>query len=280
MTANSYGKSRVRLTKIIRQANNHDIKELSVSIQIQGEFDRTFLSGDNRQIVATDSMKNTGFVLAAGNEFDSIEKFARILAEHFIKTYSHVSHSTIEIEEDLWQRVSIGGVGHPHAFYGAGGEKRWCHAGADRNGVAVSSGIRELRVVKTTASEFKGFIRDQYTTLPEVQDRIFGTTIAATWVLDQTGPDFNRYYETIRSAIIETFATHQSLSVQQTLHEAAQIVLDRCPAVQSITLTMPNQHRIPFNLEPFNLKNNNEIFVNTDEPFGLISATISRNSAR
>src|SRR5215510_10811091 len=109
MTTNSYGKSRVRLTKIVRQGDHHNIKEFNINIQVQGEFDRAFLSGDNSQIVATDSMKNTVYVLAAKNEFESIEKFARILAEHFIRTYKHISGVTTEIEEDLWQRVLLDG---------------------------------------------------------------------------------------------------------------------------------------------------------------------------
>jgi urate oxidase len=276
MTTNSYGKSRVRLTKIVRQGDNHNIIELNINIQVQGEFDRAFLSGDNSQIVATDSMKNTVYVLAAKNEFDSIEKFAGILAEHFIRTYKHVSGVTIEIEEDLWQRVVLDGKAHPHAFFGAGGEKRWCQVRTDRQHATFSSGIRDLRVVKTSASEFSGFIRDEYTTLPEVRDRIFGTTIASTWVFGRAADDFDLCYERIRSAIIEIFATHHSLSVQQTLYEAAQTALDRCSSVQSINLTMPNQHRIPFNLEPFKLENTNQIFVTTDEPYGLISATITR----
>jgi len=264
------------LTKIVRQGDNHDIKELNINIQVQGEFDRAFLSGDNSQIIATDSMKNTVYVLAAKNEFNSIEKFARILAEHFIKAYKHVSGVTIEIEEDLWQRVVVDGKAHPHAFFGAGGEKRWCQVTTDRKHATVSSGIRDLRVVKTTASEFWGFIRDEYTTLPEVRDRVFGTTISSTWVFHEADPDFNLCYQKIRFAILETFATHYSLSVQQTLYEAGPTALDRCASVQSISLSMPNQHRIPFNLEPFKLENTNQIFVTTDEPFGLISATISR----
>jgi urate oxidase len=276
MTTNSYGKSRVRLTKIVREGDIHNIKELTIDIQIQGEFDRAFLSGDNSQIVATDSMKNTVYVLAAKNEFESIEEFGSILAEHFIRTYKHVSGVTIEIEEDLWQRVVLDGKAHPHAFFGAGGEKRWCQVATDRTRATVSSGIRDLRVVKTTASEFWGFIRDEYTTLPEVRDRIFGATIASTWVFDKADHDFNLCYEKIRSAIIEVFATHHSLSVQQTLYEAAQRALDRCNTVKSISLIMPNQHRVPFNLEPFKLENTNQIFITTDEPYGLISATISR----
>jgi urate oxidase len=264
------------LTKIVRQGDTHNIKELNIHIQIQGEFERAFLSGDNSQIIATDSMKNTVYVLAAKNEFDNVEEFARILAEHFIRTYKHLSAVTIEIEEDLWQRVVVDGKAHPHAFFGAGGEKRWCQVITDRTRATVSSGIRDLRVVKTTASEFWGFIRDEYTTLPEVRDRIFGTTIAATWLFDEADHDFNLCYKTVRSAIIEVFATHYSLSVQQTLYEAGQRALDRCASVQSISLTMPNQHRIPFNLEPFKLANTNQIFVTTDEPYGVISATISR----
>ena len=271
-----YGKSRVRLTKLGRRAQQHQLSEISVDITLSGDFEDTYISGDNAQVVATDSMKNTVYVLAARHDFDSIESFAKILALHFLGQYQHVDGVTVGIIEDLWQRIEYEGKPHPHAFFGAGAEKRFASVKATRENLVVESGIDNLRVVKTTKSEFVGFIRDSYTTLPEVKDRIFGTSVLARWQYQGEGQAFNDCYEAIRRTVLEIFASHNSLSVQQTLHEIAQAALERCPGVSSITLTMPNQHRIPFNLEPFGLENRNEIFITTDEPYGLISASISR----
>lgn len=272
----SYGKSRVRLTKVIRRGEQHTLMELNVDIQLEGDFQDTYLTGDNSKVVATDSMKNTVYVLAASHDFHDIESFAKILASHFLDKYAQVNSTTVNIWQDLWQRIEVEGKQHPHSFYGAGGEKRVTSVHATREGITIESGIEDLRVVKTTNSEFWGFVRDKYTTLPEVRDRIFGTTVAASWLFDGDKYDFDKCYDIMRKAVLDVFASHVSLSVQQTLYEIGQTALERCNCISQITLTMPNQHRVPFNLAPLGLENRNEVFVTTDEPYGLISGTIAR----
>jgi len=277
MIYDSYGKSRVNVTKVTRHSDRHDLKEISVDMQLEGDFREAFTEGDNSSLVATDSMKNTIYVLAAKNELKDIESFAKIVATHFLETYVHVSMVTVSITEDRWQRIDLNGKPHPHAFSGAGGERRATEIQMTRAGVVIESGIDDLRVVKTTDSEFCGFVRDEYTTLPEAKDRIFGTTVSARWLYDGEKCEFDKCYNLIRQTLLEIFATHFSLSIQQTLYEIGQTALERCGSIKEITLTMPNQHRIPFNLQPFGLENRNEIFVNTEEPYGLITATISRS---
>ncbi len=277
LVQNAYGKSRVRLSKVTRHKDRHELQELSVDVLLQGDFADTYTQGNNSKVVATDSIRNTVYVLAAEHELKDIESFARDLSSHFLKTYAQVEEATVSISQDLWQRIDVNGTPHHHAFYGAGGEKRYAQAAQTRDKLSIISGIDDLRLVKTTDSEFVGFVRDRYTTLAEVKDRIFGTTVQARWLFASPDNDFNHCYELIRGAIFDVFATHMSLSVQQTMNEAGQQALARCACIKEITLIMPNQHRIPFNLQPFGLENKNEIFVTTDEPYGLISATIVRN---
>jgi urate oxidase len=276
LVQNSYGKSHVRLTKLSRRPDRHELRELSVEIHLEGKFEDTFTTGDNSLVVATDSMKNIVYVLGAKHDFDCIESFAKILAAHFLQQYQQVEAVSVSVTEELWQRIVLDGKPHQHAFFGAGAEKRSVNLKATRAGTAIESGIDNLCVVKTTNSAFLGFIRDSYTTLPDCSDRIFGTSVSARWLQEDQSSDFDTCYHAVRQAVLEIFATHVSLSVQQTLHEIAQTSLERCPSIKAITLTMPNQHRIPFNLEPFGLENRNEIFITTDEPYGLISASIAR----
>ncbi len=277
LAANSYGKSRVRLTKITRHADRHDLKEICIDIQLQGEFDKSYVTGDNSQVVATDSMKNTVYVLAANHSLADIESFGKSLAGHFLATYAQVRSCTINLSEELWQRiVSADGNPHPHAFFGAGDEKHAAEVRADRQSISVESAVEGLKLVKTTDSEFWGFVRDRFTTLPETKDRIFGTSVTARWTYRHENPDYQRCYETVRSVILRVFATHKSLGVQHTIHEIGQIALGELNELNEITIMMPNEHRILFNLQPFGLENKNEIFVATDEPYGLISATIKR----
>jgi urate oxidase len=274
----AYGKSKVRLTKVSREGDRHELKEICVDISLEGSFHDTYTTGDNSNIIATDSMKNTVYVLAAQHPLKNIESFATTLATHFISRYEQVDKVTISIAEELWQRIHLKGEAHAHAFSGAGAEKRTTKVEQTREQVTIESGITDLRVVKTTNSAFEGFIRDQYTTLPETKDRIFGTSISAVWQYASGDIDFNDAYLKVREIVLEIFAEHMSLSVQQTLHEIGQEALKHCPYINEISLTMPNEHRIPFVLHHFGVDNKNEISITTAEPYGLITATIARTN--
>jgi urate oxidase len=275
---NSYGKSKVRLTKVSRTADRHELAELSVTIELKGDFTASYVKGDNRNIIATDSMKNTVYVLAKENTFASIEDFATILCDHFLKTYPQVYSASIMIEETKWKRINIDNNPHPHAFTSGGAEKRVCTANLVRDARTITrhGGVTDLQVLKTTASEFTDFVTDRYRTLKDAKDRIFATTIEARWNYYPDATDFNKYFADIRAALIKTFATHYSLAVQQTLLAMGEAALAACPKIDLIDLKLPNHHRIPFHLQPFGLENNNEIFVPTDEPFGSISGTVQR----
>jgi urate oxidase len=275
LSKNSYGKSHVRLSKVIRHGDRHDLMELSANIELEGEFAESYTKGDNSRIVATDTMKNTVYALAANHKLDSIESFAQSLVEHFLQKYSHVAAVTVSIQQDRWLRIDHN---HPHAFVSGGDEKRICKISRRRTGTATqrTGGIDGLVVVKTANSAFTGFLRDQFTTLPETSDRIFGTSVRAEWIYTPGPHDFNSIYDRSRSRIIDVFAKHKSMAVQETEYEMGKAVLDACPEIEEISITLPNQHRIPINMQPFGLENKNEIFVPQDEPFGLIKATVRR----
>jgi urate oxidase len=270
LTHNAYGKSQVRLTRVTRHADRHDLTELSVAIQLEGDFARSYLDGDNSQVVATDTMKNTVYVLAKTHGVADLEGFGVALARHFLQEYPQVTRAAIELDEQLWQRI------HPHAFVGGGSEKRTCVVTGTHEGCRVESGLGGLLVLKTTDSGFAGFVRDRYTTLPETNDRLFATLIAAAWTYTSALAEWDACHRMIRGALLDAFATHQSMSVQQTLYAMGEAALEACPQIEQIRLEMPNKHRILVNLQPFGLDNNNEVFVVTDEPFGLISGTVRR----
>jgi urate oxidase len=273
----SYGKSSVRLTKVARSPQRHELMELSVDILLEGDFADSYLTGDNRKIIATDSMKNTVYVLARENDFHSIEQFAQILCRHFVKTYPQVTTATVDIAQTTWDRIQTDQHPHPHAFVGGGSERRTCQARLNaKSKLELSGGIADLQVLKTTGSEFSNFVSDRYRTLKDAPDRIFATTVDARWTYGPESADFNAAYAAIRQAMLKTFAEHHSLAVQQTLLEMGKAALAASAAIQSIELKMPNQHRILFNLEPFGLENKNEIFVPMAEPYGMISGVVKR----
>jgi urate oxidase len=276
LTHHAYGKSQIRLTRVTRHPDRHDLKELSVAVRLEGDFATSYLAGNNSNIVATDSMKNIVYVLAKKHGVGAIESFGETVGRHFVQSYAQVRTATVDLVEQSWQPIVVDGREHPHAFVGGTGEKRTAVVTHTRQGVRVESGLDELSLLKTTDSAFAGFVRDEYTTLRETDDRILATLLLARWLWGKTPADWDRTHHVVRRALVETFARHRSLSVQQTLHAMGTAALTSCPEIEQITLTMPNKHHLLVNLEPFGLDNPNEVFVATEEPHGLITGTLSR----
>jgi urate oxidase len=273
---NTYGKNAVNLSKIIRHKDHHEFKQVSVNVALEGDFETAHTVGDNTKILPTDTQKNTVYALAKDHFDTSIEEFGLYLANHFLSGNSQVSGVNIEITEHLWSSLSFDDKKHPHAYISSGSEKRTTEIIQDRLNVSVVSGISDLLILKTTDSGFENYIKDKYTTLKETSDRILSTQCEITWVYNSIAVNFDLLYPAIRHTLLETFAHHKSLSVQHTLHDMGEAVLKKYDDVKEISFIMPNKHHIPFNLEPFGMENRNEIFIATDEPYGYITGTITR----
>lgn len=284
ISSNNYGKSKVRVLKVNRETDVHKIKEMTVNIQLEGDFETVHTKGENRKVLPTDTMKNTVYALAKENPVNTIEEFGLFLASYFLKNNPQVSQVKIEIEEKLWQRILLEDSAskkltqHNHSFVSSGDENRTAMIILTSKVSIVSSGISGLLVLKTTNSGFENYIKDKFTTLKETSDRVFSTSVKAVWSYANQEVNYAKVSDNVRQIILETFATHHSLSVQQTLYETGKNVINKVNAVSEISLSMPNKHYLLFNLEQFGMKNNNEIFIPTDEPFGLIEATINRDS--
>jgi urate oxidase len=273
---NSYGKSAVRLAKVTRADGRHSISDLTVSVAFEGDYERVYTSGDNSLVLPTDTMKNTVYAMASQHPVDPIEKFAMTLGAHFLAKNGPASLVQVDIEEHGWKRIKSGDGHHAHAFMGGSDEQRVTRAVMERERTRLDSGLDNLVLLKTTGSGFEGYFRDEYTTLLETSDRVLATAVSARWDFTPGELDFNAIWWDARQAMIEAFADVHSLSVQHTLYEMGERVLDACPQVKEIRLTLPNKHHLLVNLKPFGLDNQSDIFVPTPEPYGLIKGTVTR----
>jgi len=276
LVESSYGKCGVRLTKVVRDGERHTLIELDVQVILVGAFDKVYTDGDNSTCIPTDTMKNTVYALAREKDFDSPEAFAGLLADHFLE-FGQVSCVEILAEEEPWTRISTDGGPHPHAFTRGGPGVRTCRLLAERGAPRRTwAGVNGLEVLKTTRSAFAGFHKDRLTTLPETHDRIFATSVEATWEYARAPRSFAAAFDSARSCMLECFAGHDSASVQHTIWAMGEALLARVPEISGVSIRMPNRHRLLVNLQPFGMDNPNEIFVATREPYGLISGTITR----
>lgn len=276
LAANNYGKSQVRLVRVTRHAQQHELKDISVDIQFEGDFDPVHTHGDNSKVLPTDTIKNTVYALAGQQPVGEIEDFAQRLSSHFFAGNPQLSQVRVQISERLWSRIPVDGRPHPSAFVEGSNERRTATVTATRKGNVIRSGLEGLLVLRTAGSGFSGYIKDAYTTLPETSDRIFATVVKADWSYLKLDIDFGKCWGCVRDALLKTFATHKSDSVQHTLYAMAQSALESCNQVSEIRLSMPNKHHLVFDLTRFGMENRNEVFVPTDEPYGLIEATVRR----
>ncbi|MBA3946711.1 MAG: urate oxidase [Herpetosiphonaceae bacterium] len=274
----NYGKSTVRLVKVIRGPDRHDVRDLTVDVTFAGDFALAYVQGDNSAMLATDTMRNTVYALAPEHLVASIEEFGLILVNHFLSVAPAANRVEVRLVEYPWSRIEVGGVPHAHSFTRSSGEHVAVVSGT-RETQEVTAGIDNLLILKTTNSGWENFLHDQYTTLPDADDRILATMLTATWsYAATTNVDFDQLWRGVHDCILTTFTDHYSPSVQHTLYRMGKAVLEAYPAVRKIHFTLPNKHHLVFNLAPFGLENNNEIFHVTTDPYGVIEGTVERRS--
>jgi urate oxidase len=274
---NQYGKAETHVVRVTKGAA-HELKDMTVSIALAGDFSATHLTGDNSHVVPTDTQKNTVFAFAK-DPVGEIEDFALRLGRHFVSAHGAVLRARVSIAEQPWARVTAGGRPHPHAFERDGSEQRLTAVTCTDDVEWVVSGLTGLTLLKSTGSEFWGYREDHYTTLPETRDRVLATAVDARWRYSAGQVNWVEARREARRLLIETFASKHSLSLQQTLYAMGQAVLEARPEIAEIRLSMANKHHFVVELKPFGLNNENEVFYASDRPYGLIEGTVTRDDA-
>lgn len=273
---NNYGKAEVKLMKVFRDTERHEIRELRVRVAMTGDFGAAHTAGDNADLLATDTVRNTIYGLAKQGFGGSPEAFGKELIAHFVKTGPKVTGAFAEFTEYLWERVQVGGAGHNHAFARQMPE-RTARVEGDGQNFKVTSGIENLYLLKTTQSGWEGYLlNERFTTLPETSDRVMATFVTAKWEYAQDDADYDGVWARVYRRIQETFTDHYSPSLQNTLFLMGQAVLTVCPEISRIWFQMPNKHHLKYDLERFGLENNQEIFHVDPEPYGLMEAWVER----
>jgi urate oxidase len=269
-----YGKRSIRLVRVIR-GPVHRVRDLTVDVSLEGDFDAAYTDGDNAAVIATDTMKNTVYALAPEHLTGAIEAFAIALSRHFVEARP-VERATVAIREHDWVPIETSAGAAPDAFQRAGGATRTTVATAGGGDVVVDSGVGDLVVMKTARSAFSGFPRDRFTTLREVRDRIMATRVTATWRNRDTEADWDGRHAALLRTLLATFADHDSESVQHSIWIIGNAMLEAEPAISEVTMRLPNLHHWLVDLEPFGGVNDGGILVATAEPYGLIEATVRR----
>lgn len=280
--SNRYGKAEVRVVRIGRglgPGGTDVIRDWNVSSSLSGDLEATHLTGDNANVLATDTQKNTDFVFAQKLGPVEPETYALALARHFVSSQEPITRARIAVEELPWTPIGTGG----HSFARAGQYVRTTVVHEDHNtGATVVSGLRDLIVLNTTNSEFWGFPRDPYTTLGETKDRMLATQVSATWryrpeTVDEV--DFAAAFTTATDTLLTTFSATYSYSLQQTLYAIGEAIVAAVPEICEVRLALPNKHHFVIDMTPFGEENTNEVFYAADRPYGLIEGSVLADDA-
>jgi urate oxidase len=276
---NQYGKAENRVVRIYRDGPRHEIRDVNVSTSLRGDFSDAHRTGDQALVLPTDTQKNTCFAFAKQKGIGEIEDYALDLGRHFVDDIASVEGARVEVDEYAWDRIVVGGEEHDHAWTRRGGEIRTTIVTVEADETWVVSGLKELTLLKSTGSEFWGYLKDEYTTLAETHDRVLATSLTARWRYARADLPWRRGYDDVRRILIEQFAQVHSLALQQTLWEMGKAVLEAHPDIVEIKLSAPNKHHFLVDLAPFGVDNSGEVFHAADRPYGLIECTVTHDDA-
>ncbi len=276
---NRYGKAEVRLVRVTRRtATEHELCDLNVSISLSGDLARTHLTGDNADVIPTDTMRAVVYAFAQDQPLPAVEEFGVRLARHFVDAYVSIDTARIRVLEYPWARIATANGPHPHAWTRASGAR---YAGVVHGvaGTEVCSGLEDVTVLKSTGSAFHGFMTDRYTTLRPTEDRLLATSVWARWRHVGTPGDWDASFAGARDTLLRTFAETHSLALQQTLYAMGEAVLAQQSGLAEVRFILPNKHHFPVDLSPFDQDNVGEVYHATDRPYGLIEGTVRRDDA-
>jgi urate oxidase len=276
LSANRYGKARVRIMRVARGGAEHRVSELSVDCMLEGDFQLSYTHADNRQVIATDSIRNIINIAAHEQPECSAEDYCAALSQRLLQRYPQITRVTVATQETQWQRLRLGGAAHPHAFLLDGNGTPTVRLAQDRDGTTLQSGMAGYTFMKATEAGWTNYVMDEFTSLAETRDRIVATSMNAMWLWHTYPTDFPATNAAILTAMLTEFATTYSHGVQDSLYRMGQAALDAAPGIAEIAIACPNKHYLPIDLARFGVAGSGVVFTPTDEPHGQIECTLRR----
>jgi urate oxidase len=228
---NYYGKAAVTVYRVNRESGS--LLGADVTMLLYGDvFWATYTTGDNTGLIATDSMKNFIQLETLNYKGPDLESYCRFLAEKFLETYPQSEGIQVSATEIPWSRFEEGGP----ALAPSGPERATARIEVNRTGVVeIASGLCGFKLLRTEGSSFTGFVRDRYTTLPEITNRPLQMWLDLEWTCPRPVTD------RIREIVRHEFSAFESGSIQQVIYQIGTRILEELPAVSEVNLEANNR---------------------------------------
>jgi urate oxidase/2-oxo-4-hydroxy-4-carboxy-5-ureidoimidazoline decarboxylase len=270
-----YGKGDVTVYRLNRDGRTppgqSPVFGATVLLLVYGEaFWPTYTTGDNTGLVATDSMKN--FIQRETMEFtgDDLADFCRFLGSRFLDKYPQAEGAQVSAVA-----VPYAGIDGDVAFAPAGPDRATARVELRRDEILeAAAGLKGFRLLRLGGSAFRGFVRDEYTTLPEMANRPLHMWLDLEWRYVTPGAAFGRNGVTARARQIvrDEFRTFESGSIQQVIYRMGTRLLREIPSLAEVHLEANNRTWLPV------AERGDELGVYTEPPppYGCLGLRLTR----
>jgi urate oxidase len=276
--ASSHGESRLRMLRVVRRGDRHDARNLIVSCRFEGEFAGAFVEGRSPGLLPGEALKNLVHTTAREHGGGEIERFGLALCDRLLTGYPRVTRARVEIAEQPWSRLEIGGKAQGQAFLTGTPERRTAAVTSNGRQIAVVSGLEHLTLMRTAGLAPSRRGNADSSGIDDGLQRLLVGTLSARWTYTSADVTFDPYRQGVRSAIVETFGCHATQSVQRTLYAIADVVLSSYEEISDVSLTMEELPYRPADMFRAGVENPDELFVAVEEPVGIVEVTVERES--
>jgi urate oxidase len=277
ITSSNHGESRLRLLRVVRRGDRHDPKDLTVSCRLETAAAAS-LEEPAGAIVPGEAVKNLVHATAREAAHGEIEPFALAVCQRLLDTFRQVTRVRLEVTEQVWSRLEIGGKAQGQAFEAGGAERRTTAVTSNGRQIAVVSGIEDLLLLRTAGLRAASpRQQDDPTGLQDGVQRLLAGALGARWTYSSPDVTFGPYRQGVRHVIVETFAAHARHSVRHTLAAIADVALASFPEILDITLSMHERPYRPADLFSAGVENPDDVFLVLDEPLGMVEITVERS---
>jgi urate oxidase len=279
---NSYGASQVRLLKVTRRSDRHEVKDVTVSVAVEGDFTPALTAGDNREMLDPRTMENAVFALAKdvppeiGEE--QIEHFGRRVADYFLDNHPQLARARVDVSENSWSRLPVGPRPHHHAFCDEGSARRTTRVDVWRERATISSGFEDLMLLRTVSERFEGYKQDPFATGPG-SGGMFACRLSGKWIYRELDVPFALYYQGGRQLLLEAFAEHEPHSPQHLLYAMGEALLSGYDEIREVQLVLEQFPHMLADLSRFGLENRHEVFQLAERAGERFKLTVRREAA-
>jgi urate oxidase len=279
--ASSHGESKLRMLRVVRRGDRHDARDLTVSCRFEGDFSTAFVTGRSEGLLPGETLRGLVHATARAHAGAELERFGLALCDRLLTGYPRVTRARVEIAEQPWTRLEVGGKPQGQAFASGSPERRLAAITSNGKHVAVVAGIDQLTIMRTAGlapARARPSDEGDPSGVDDGLQRLLVAMLSARWTYTSPDVTFDPYRLGVRAAIVETFGCHASRSVQHTLYAIADVVLSSYEEISDITLSLQERPYRPVDLFREGVENPDDLFVAVEEPVGVIEVTVDRHA--